>query len=698
MKISWEWLNSFVNLKDSNPQEVSNQLTLAGCEIEEIKEVAILNEKDYILDITSTPNRSDLQGIVGIAKEICAILDLDQGPILKMEREIVLTEKNFTTINYEDNTHSLLIPNNHCCISKLSDRPIPELIKIRLESSGIEVENNINDLANYIMLKWGHPVEVTNLLDNATLNPGDISFVTENKRKKQNETKENHEADVVITKHKNVRVALTGVKTEENYRANKESNNVCLQVMVVPINIVRKNSKYSNIRNESSIRYERGLNKTSLKLALLDTILLIKKTYPEALVGNIYNNISKRSNLKLSNIKLYTDKVNNILGKVEINNKIQDIDTKKIEKILLSLGCSAIDRNTFLEVTVPDSRKHDLYREIDLIEEIARIQGLNKFNAILPEFKTLQLTSRRNHTIKEFVKKMRSLGMTEVIHYSLAPQTQNEKVKLENPLLSEYSSLRTTLLSNLIDSFDSNIKKGNHNFDAFEIGRVFKNRGKLNSSCENEVVGGIFGGRLTRTSWQSPLRSMNWFEGKGTIELLLNGLIKETVWTDKISEQYSKLLHPKKSSGIFLKDEYLGCFGEVHPQIAKEKSLPNNIYCFEFRLAILIKKLQEKTSYTHEFQNYSSFPSITRDMAIVIPVKASIESIIKIIKCQNYSILKNIQLFDEYRGQNIEKGKRSIAFRLTYQSSLKTLTTKEVDEVHEQLKDQIKEQLDTQFR
>ena len=697
MKISWEWLNSFISLKNSSPQEVSEQLTLAGCEIEEVEEITVLDKKDYILNITSTPNRSDLQGMVGIAKEICAILDLDQGSILNMEKELILTEKNLQMVNYQDNSSSSLsISNTHCYISGLSDQAIPKFIKTCLESSGIEVQNNINDIGNYSMLKWGHPVEIINILSNSNLKADDISFVIESKKNDHYKGKETQITDIVVTKHKNVRVALTAIETDKNYRANKISNQICLQVMVIPINIVRKNSKYSNIRNESSIRYERGLNQTSLKFALLDTILLIKKIYPEALVGDIYNNINKRSNLEFATIRLHLDKIRSVLGKIEVDNTIQDIDAKKVQKILLSLGCSVIDYNSFFEVTIPDARKHDLSREIDLIEEIARIQGLNKFNAILPKFKNLQIASSRNRTIKELARKMRSLGMTEVVHYSLASQTYHEKVELENPLMSEYNSLRTNLISNLIESFNNNIKKGNHNFDAFEIGRVFTKNSDF--SHESEVVGGIFGGRLRRISWESPLRNMNWFEAKGILELLLSGLIEETIWKNEIQQQHSRLLHPKKSSSIFLKDKYLGCFGEVHPQIVKEKNLPNSIFCFELNLIILIKNLQEKPNYTHEFQQYSSFPSIIRDIAIVIPIDVNIESVVQIIKNQDYSILKNVQLFDEYKGKNIEKQKRSIAFRLTYQSGLKTLTAEEVDKINEELKTKIKEQLNTKFR
>nr|QUE28142.1 SyfB [Sahlingia subintegra] len=690
MKVSWEWLNHFVNLRNIDPESLSEQLTLAGCEIEEINHTNIFGKKDCILDITSTPNRSDLLGMVGIAKEISAILKLDQNLLQNIEKNLLLSKKDLDTINYQNKLGISSISNSCCFIDNLSYRPTPQWIKNSLHACGIDIQDDINDIANYVMLKWGHPIEIVDTSQLTPMHRNDIEFAYKNQS--------NNQQKVVVTKYKNHIVGLTGIQIEDNYKATSKTNCICLQTMVIPINIIRSNSKYCNIRTESSIRYERGLNEENMKFAILEAILLIKKIYPEALVGKIYNNIIKRQDLSKSFIKLNLNKTRKILGKIESNGHSQDIDVDNIKNILFSLGCSIKDCNTFLKIEVPVSRSNDLYRDIDLIEEIARIQGFNSFKAKLPEFKSLKTSSKRDIIIKEITKRLRSLGFTEAIHYSLASQNLKKGIQLENPLMTEYSCLRTNLILNLIESFNNNIKKSATNFDTFEIGRVFFKDLISQHPIEKEFISGIFGGRLIRKSWQSPLKKMDWFEAKGIIELLLSNISINIEWNNLIDSRYNELLHPGRSATIYILSNKIGTFGEIHPKIISEYSLPNPIYCFEIDFELILKHILTEQNYSKEFRAYSSFPSITRDIAIVVPLETTVGSVIKIIKNEKLSVLKHAQLFDEYKGANIAKGKRSIAFRLTYQSESKTLTAEEVDTMHSNIKEKLKEKLNTKFR
>nr|YP_010337698.1 phenylalanyl-tRNA synthetase beta subunit [Sahlingia subintegra]UNJ17283.1 phenylalanyl-tRNA synthetase beta subunit [Sahlingia subintegra] len=692
MKISWEWLNQFVDLKEKNidPEQLSDKLTLAGCEIEEINHTNICGKEDYILDITSTPNRSDLLGMIGIAKEISTIMKLDQCLISDIENNLILSEKNIEAINYKNHSDTISISNSSCFINNLSPKPTPQWIKSALYASGIDIHDDIKDIMNYVMVKWGHPIEIVDTSKFTPIHIKDIQF------KYHNPINDTHKT--VVTKYKNQTVSLTGVKIENDYKVTNKTTCICLQSLVIPRKIIRINSKYSNLRTESSIRHERGLNEENMKFAILEAILLIKKIYPEALVGKIYNNIIKKQDLSDSYIKLDLKKTKKTLGKIEANGHLKDIGIDDVKNILLSLGCSVIDCNTFFKVAVPFNRKNDLYRDIDLIEEIARIQGFNSFKAKLPEFKSLQTISKRDIIIKEISKKLRSLGFTEVIHYSLAPQKVNERIKLENPLMNEYSCLRSNLILNLIESFNNNIKKGASNFDTFEIGRIFFKDNNLQYSIEKEILGGIFGGRLIRNSWQSPLKNMDWFKAKGILELLLNNISTDIEWKNYIDPQYNGLLHPGRSASIHICTKKMGTFGQIHPRIINEYNLPNYIYCFEIDLELILKYILKEKNYSKEFTSYSLFPSITRDIAIITPITITVDSVIKIIKNDNSSVLKHVTLFDEYKGGNIAEGYRSIAFRLTYQSKSKTLTNEEVDKIHTNIKQDLKEKLNAEFR
>nr|QUE28524.1 SyfB [Porphyrostromium boryanum] len=690
MKVSWEWLGSFVDLKNTNPEDVSDKLTLAGCEIEEIRQT--LDGNDYVLDITSTPNRGDLLGMIGIAREICTILDFSQDMILEIEKSLALQERKLNFVNHSTDQSFLSIVNSYCCITELRQKPTPEWLKKHLEASQIEIFNDINDISNYVMLKWGHPVDVINISKLVPVNKQDISFTKETKRQ---EDCTNKVTEIVYTQIKNIKVGITGVKLEDSYKAIKESQSICLNANLIPTSITRKNSKFCNTRNEYSIRHERGLNKEGLKFALVEAILLIKKIYPEALVGDIYNNIIDRSEVKKNLIKLNINKIRSVLGKIESNGVTRDITFEEVERILVSLGCTLSGKSESLKVLIPPSRQQDLSREIDLIEEIARIQGFNYFRAELPTFHFLNFSSSRNFILKELERKMRSLGMTETIHYSLASQGSGNKVGLDNPLMAEYSYLRTSIIKNLIDSFKSNVKKGNYHFDAFETGRIFLKEDQI---IEQEAIAGIFGGKMRRKTWQSSLNCLDWFEGKGILELLLHQIANKLEWRNSIHERYEGIMHPYRSAAIYLHGEYLGVFGQIHPEIVLEKNFPKHVYCFELNLAIIIRNLRTNGEWSNIFKEYSSFPSITRDIAIVIPLETTVASILKIISDQHYPILKETQIFDEYKGKKIEQGKKSIAFRLVYQSNFKTLTTNEVDKVHENIKNKLTQQLNSQFR
>ena len=690
MKISWEWLNSFVDLRATSPQNVADRLTLAGCEIEEINQTR--NKKDYILEITSTPNRADLLGLVGIAKEICAILNLSQSTILDMENNLIAQQKGLEFINYNYDNSDLSIIAGHCCITNIHQKPTPEAIRGRLESSGVKVTNNINDLGNYVMLKWGHPVEILDASELIPIRAADISFT---KKTKETDKHRNDSIETVYTQCKNVKVGIAGVKTESSYEATEKSCDICLHVNVIPVDIIRRNSKSCNIRNESSARHERGLSQDGLRFALLEAILLIKKIYPEALVGNIYNNMIERSETSKPFVKLRVQRVRAVLGRIKSGIESQDMTVDQIQKILISLGCTVVECDDFLKVAIPSNRQYDLSREIDLIEEIARVQGFNSFQAILPQFVSSDFSSYRNSTLKELEKKLRSLGMTEVIHYSLAPQDLEEKVQLKNPLMTEYSCLRTNLLLGLIDSFNKNVKKGNCYFDAFEVGRVFQRK---DSIVEKEAIAGIFGGRMVRKTWQSSLSSLDWFEAKGIIELLLHQISAKLDWASSIKKEYKELLHPNKSSTIYLEDKYVGVFGQVHPEIVARENLPKAIYCFELDLTIIIDSLGKNKIGSNIFKEYSQFPSVVRDMAIVTSLETTVASVIKAIKDEKCSILREAKLFDEYKGSNMKQGQKSIAFRLVYQSHSRTLTTSEVDEVHDKIKNKVIQQVTTQTR
>nr|QUE28905.1 SyfB [Porphyropsis coccinea] len=700
MKISWKWLNQLINISDISPETLSEHLTLAGCEVEDITYCTILGKEDCIMDITSTPNRADLLSMIGIAKEIGTILGIEQHYIKTNIKQI---EKQKIKINISNNIDclkgsSIKIPYYMTYISNIQERLTPDFIKAPLIACGILPQENISDIANYIMLKWGQPLDLIDDLYINSKQEQSISLITNNQLI-SNKENDNKNIKTLITKYNNQLIGLAGIKIDEEHSIKKTTSNLLIKAIIVPPIYARNNSRYSGIRTESSIRHERGLNEETLELAFLDAICLIKEIYPQSNIDKVYHNIIKKEIEDENHIFLNTKKVRTILGPViSIEKKKKAyINTNKIITILNSLGCIVQSDENYLQVIVPKNRIHDLNREIDLIEEIARIHGFNSFMDKLPYFKKRNINSKRNLSIKEFKKRFRSLGITETIHYSLVSNQQIPIVQIKNPLINEYSSLRTTLMFNLLESFYNNYKQNNQKLNAFEIGRIFELDQEVQKINETEMVASIFGSKLIRKSWNCSLKPMNWFEAKGIIELLLEPIRHQILWTKKVNTKYKQIFHPGKCANITLNGQIIGVFGEIHPKLLKNYNFSNCIYGVELKLNSVIKHLQTEKNDI-EFTDYSTFPVIVRDISFEVPLKTTVNSITNTIYNNKPKFLKTIELFDEYKGDKIATNKRSLTFRLCYQSHTKTLTAEEVEAVHLELKNTTKKLLDIKFR
>nr|YP_010337239.1 phenylalanyl-tRNA synthetase beta subunit [Pseudoerythrocladia kornmannii]QUE28320.1 SyfB [Pseudoerythrocladia kornmannii]UNJ16824.1 phenylalanyl-tRNA synthetase beta subunit [Pseudoerythrocladia kornmannii] len=699
MKISWNWLKQLINVSHMSPENVCERLTLAGCEVEDIHYCKILGEEDCIVDITSTPNRADLLNMIGLAREIATILEINQNTINKIAQEIETAQK---TLEIEQDKNllsesSLTIPYFSTFINIEEKNKTPHFIQKALIASGFSPKNNILDIGEYIMLKWGHPLEIIACSNINQLQNKDINFIHKQENlKNRNKSKS---LNTLVTYIKKEPVSITGIKVKDDYTFQDNTRLICLQGMIIPVVDIRNNSKYSNLRTESSIRHERGLDNATLELAYIDAILLIKKVYPQAILGNIYNNIIKEEIKETSPILLDPDKVRQVLGPLKSKNgTYEEVSDITINKILCSLNCSVEYDNQIIKVTVPSTRLKDLTREIDLIEEIARIQGFNSFAEILPQFNNNYIDSKRNLFLQELKKRLRLFGLTETLHYSLVSDKEKKIVQLKNPLTTEYNSLRTTLLFNLLESFDNNLKQDNKKLEAFELGRIFLKNTNSNQVTEKEMVSGIFGSNLMRLDWASPLKQVGWFEAKGLLELFIQNTQHEISWKVSIDKKYKTLFHPGKSASLYLKDIEIGVFGQIHPKILKSYNFSNLIYGFEIDVDCLIRESYLKSIESYEFQEYSSFPMIVRDAAIEVPQVTKVASIITTINKNKPEILRKVELFNEYKGINIEKNKKSLTFRFWYKSNTTTLMSEEVEVVHSKLKDKMKVLLNVEFR
>jgi phenylalanyl-tRNA synthetase beta chain len=451
------------------------------------------------------------------------------------------------------------------------------------------------------------------------------------------------------------------------------------------------------LRTEASTRYERGVNQVELDAASARAIALLKElAEAEAIDRTI---VDARPDLaSRGSLELRLDRINEVLGPVQTENGVGYIEVWEVEQILAALGCqlAKIEGKTHIwKVTVPPYRYRDLEREIDLIEEVARLYGYDRFCDTLPE-KTEPGYLSFDYRVKNKQRNaLRSVGLTEVMHYSLVKPTGKE-ITLANPLFAEYSALRTDLIAGLIDAVEYNYSQGNGVLNAFEIGRIFW-RGEEGLQ-EADTIGGIMGGDLyPQGSWTRGGKpaSMSWYEAKGILESVFDRL---DIKVEYRATKEDARLHPGRTASLWLDGKYLGIFGQLHPQIGQQRDLPDAVYQFELSFNELLTALGKEKLVTNKFLVYSTYPGTERDLAFFAPTEISVRQIEKAINKAGGALLEKVELFDEYKGKNVPEGQRSLAFSLIYRASDRTLTAEEVEPLHQKIRDALVDQFEVTLR
>jgi phenylalanyl-tRNA synthetase beta chain len=297
--------------------------------------------------------------------------------------------------------------------------------------------------------------------------------------------------------------------------------------------------------------------------------------------------------------------------------------------------------------------------------------------------------------MRQLREAFRAAGLTELVQYSLVKPTNDKQISLANPLFTEYSALRTDLLSGLIDSCRYNLEQGNGVLNGFEIGRVFWREEE--GFQEADAVAGILGGDPTQGRWvkggqESP---MTWYEAKGLLESVFERLALKIEYQPN---RQDNRFHPGRTASLWLQGESLGRFGQLHPQLRSEYSLPDAIYAFELDLDVLLDALAQEASLTPRFKPYPTFPASDRDIAFFVPEKVSVAEIERTTINAGKPLLESVQVFDEYRGESVPKGQRSLAFRLVYRAGDRTLVAEEVESLHQKVRESLVEKFGVTLR
>ena len=642
----------------------SGLFELAGDAVPGTAVAEYLRLNDVQVEVSLTPNRGDCLGMIGLAKEVAVLNNME------FKAPIVLT----TTQTIADTRDIILDVPVSCprycgrIIDQIDiSKKIPVEISERLRLSGIRSINPVVDLANYVMLETGQPMHV---FDNECLK-GDIHIRLAGAGEKvlllDGETRGLLENTLVIADESGP-VAMAGIMGGLVSAVSNNTNSVFIESAYFNPQAIMGRARQYGMHTDASHRYERGVDPALAPLAM-DRITNLIIQICGGKPGPV-NHVSCPAHLPQSkSINLRLLRIERLLGIAIPESRIRTILTQ------LGFDVTVVSDGQYL-IKVPTSR-FDITIEVDLIEEIARIHGYQNITGTSPVIKMqMKEPNLYNQALSGISALLVARGFRECISYSfvdpalqiLFRDTDSMETPLLNPISHEMSVMRLSLWPGLIQSLLYNIKRQQLSVRLFEAGKVYP--GVLGQE-EHRVVGGVIYGSKYKKQWGIDNISCDFYDLKSDIEALL------TVQMGYTEIEYTRTnlpgLHPGQCAHVIVNNMKIGYIGMLHPTISRQLSISQPAFLFQLNLErILAKK-------SMEFTNISKFPSIKRDISVVVEDTVAVAELIDTIRKTSNEVLINLELFDVYRGEGIDSGKKSLALCLTFQRSSSTLTDEEAD-------------------
>ena len=690
MQISLKWINELVNLETENIDDLINKLTLGGFEVEDILEIDLVNEKTTALEISATANRSDSLSIQGLSLEIAALLN-------QIPKKSLYSTKICPWSQHFENFHSNNSIQNECLgfiaitIENLNTFVTPKWLQKKLITSGFEINNNLSDFQNYMLIETGYPIEFYDLDQiYAKLNQSQFNLIlnsatTVNKFSASNGNDYLLGESTLLLQANNLPISIAGIIGSNDSACSLKSKTLLMEASIFNAAKIRQQSRKLGLRTDRSSRYEKSLKNITLLESVYRFISLLRIANPNLRCKLHTIALPKKDPIK--KIKLDYKKVKQVLGPIQkTNNKSYEfvspqIITEALKRLRFEVEYD--NKNQQWDIVVPPLRTNDVVREIDIIEEIGRIYGFNNFFTRLPAIKQIGTEDVTYKLRKKITSCLNNIGLNELIQYSLINEKNYVKneIKLINPLVKDYSNLRSSLLPNLITALEENVKKGNIILEGFEYGHVFS-ASLLDSDqiIETEMVAGILGGTQTKSNWSDSFNQLSWFEVKGKMETFFKKLNVITYWESSKSLREKNIFHLYRTADIYLfNGTKIGRFGQISPILANKLNITRNIYLFEFNFDILKVQIQQNKLIV--YNEYSLYPKIIKDLSFIIDDTISFSDIKDLLYLNGSHFLKQINLLDEYRGKSIPKQSTSLCLQLVFQSDFETLQTETVETI-----------------
>ena len=659
--------------------------------------VAALGLDDVMFELEITPNRPDCLSLIGVAREVRA----ETGNPLKLPS--VDLQENETDIR---SLTSVTIDAPELCpryaarvIQGVKVGESPAWLRQRLESVGIGVINNIVDITNFVLMEYGQPLHAFDyhkLAENRIV----VRRAVEGERLTTlDETDRELTADMLVIADAEKPVALAGVMGGYDSEITETTCDVLLESAYFNPSSIRATARALGMNTEASYRFERGADPGAVLAALDRAAALIAELAGGVVCKEVVDVYPGEQ--PLTEIKLRPERVNFVLGTT--------LEATEMAQILMRLGFDvkssrhtpcAVNGEENYQATVPTFRS-DITREIDLIEEIARVYGYDNIPTALPKGDIPVPAPNPKVEVRRRIKRfLLAAGMMEAVNYSFCDPNCFEKIRLpsdsplretlrlQNPLSPEMSVLRTTLVPGLLENAQHN---RNHQINAialFEIGSVFVRDA---NQKEPERVAGVIAGQVGGGVYGNLYRDPDFFDIKGLVEGMLEvcGITEYTLQKTDLPT-----FHPGRNAAVLLADTPIGTFGEAHPEVLENYDLPYKAYLFEFDLEVLVSA----AVFSRRFEPISIYPKVERDLAIVVDKDVLSDMPIELIYTTGGELVESVRLFDVYEGEQVPEDKKSLAYTIVYHSAAETLTDKAVNTLHERVVERLHQELGAELR
>jgi phenylalanyl-tRNA synthetase beta chain len=636
--------------------------------------VSVLGLSDVTLELELTPNRADCLSFRGVAYEVAAILG----------KKVKFDWKEPTTADGESPV-TVRIDSARCThyaaqvIRNVKVAPSPLWLQMRLLAVGVRPINNIVDVTNYVMFEYGQPLHAFDF----TQVQGQTILV---RQAKEGETlvtldgQERHlDPDMLVIADAERAIGLAGVMGGENSEVREDTTEIVLESAYFDPGTTRRTGKRLGLRSEAQLRFEKGVDRAAIRPALLRAAQLICALAGGELVGPPAEVVTEEA--KSLTLPLRLSRTNEILG--------TSLQAEVVENVLerLDFSFKKSGEDTW-EVCVP-TRRGDISREIDLIEEVARLYGYDQIPTTLPEGVITQGALTEEQSLRRTIRSLLiGAGLTEIYTYTLTSPSWWEPFHLDTdspllrqipllmPMSEERKVLRTRLLPAFAEVAQYNVKRKNTDLALFEIGKVYipAQLPLKELPVERYVVAGFLTGRFGSESVGEKPRPVDFFTVKGIVEHLLQG-----IGIDQARYEPAQIpgMHPGRTAVVKVGDRELGMIGGLHPDVEEAWDLPESYY-FAFDFHALVEARDRQITV----RPLPKFPAVERDVALLVKDEIPAGELLDTIWRAGAGWIEDVQLFDVYRGTQVPEGMKSLAYSIIYRSEERTLTDEEVNERH----------------